>query len=160
MKHTYSRGFTLVELMITVAIVGILVSFAYPAYTASVLKGKRAQGRTALAEMLQQQERYLTQRNTYLNFTSSISGGVITTTPATAISAFKVYSSDDSANAAYILSAELCTAGTTPTIRECVRVVATPNPATADPEGGNLRMTSAGVKDCTGTTTNPALCWP
>ena len=154
------HGFTLVELMITVAIVGILTAIAYPVYAASILKGKRAQGRTALVEFLQQQERYMTQRNTYLAFTSAINGTVISSNPTSAATTFKLYAGDNSSNPAYILSAERCTAAATPTIAECVRVVANQNPAGRDPEAGDLRMTSTGTKDCTGTTTTPSICWP
>ena len=68
MSKSSNAGFTLIELMITVAIVGILASIAYPAYTSSILKGKRAEGRAAVTELMQQQERYMTQRNTYLAY--------------------------------------------------------------------------------------------
>ena len=76
----YSAGFTLIELMIVVAIIGILAAVAYPAYTDSVLKGRRAQGRAAVAQLIQQQERYITQRNCYLGFTTNSSTGVATAT--------------------------------------------------------------------------------
>lgn len=159
MKIRTQNGFTLMELMIVVAVVAILASVAYPAYTSSILKGKRAQGRTALAELMQQQERYMTQRNCYFGFTASgatasTACGVTTSTTVP----FKTFSGDNQANAAYTLSAGTCS--NTIAISECVQVIA--SPVKSDPEVGQLRMTSTGIKDCTGTasSTNPALCWP
>ena len=166
-KH--STGFTLIELMIVVAIIGILAAVAYPAYTDSVLKGRRAQGRAAVAQLLQQQERYITQQNCYLGFTTNSSTGAATPTSpgsacggATAASVpFKTFSGDSLANSHYILSADACPAGAgTLSIGDCVRVVATP--VKADPRVGALQMTTTGAKSCTGTSasTDPKLCWP
>ena len=151
MKMHKNRGFTLIELMIVVAVVGILGAVAYPSYLDSVLKGRRAQARTAIAELMQQQERYMTQQNTYLAFTNAQTG-----VP------FKKFSGDSESQSNYSMSAELCPgSGATPlAITECVRVVATPNKS--DPEAASLRMTSTGTKDCTGTSwsTNRKMCWP
>ena len=153
MTHQPNRGFSLIELMIVVAIVGILASVAYPAYTSSILKGKRAEGRKALTELLQQQERYMTQRNAYLAFTNS-SG---TTAPTSAATTFKVFSGDNLSNSNYLLSAGLCPDGSggDVAITDCVRVIATP--LMSDAEANVLRMTSTGTKDCTGTKTS--VCW-
>ena len=158
MKSLRQKGFSLIELMITVAIVGILGAIAYPAYTSSVQKGKRAQARTALVELLQQQERYLTQRNVYLEFSSSGAGTSMVTSPATAGAIFKYFSGDNLANAAYRLSAAACS--TTIALTDCIRVTA--NPVQADPLVGDLNITSLGEKNCTGTASlsNPSLCWP
>ena len=65
MKTTSGRGFTLVELMIVVAIVGILVAVAYPSYQDQVRKTRRADGKTALLQSVQVAERFFTQNNSY-----------------------------------------------------------------------------------------------
>ncbi|MDO9048832.1 MAG: type IV pilin protein [Methylobacter sp.] len=58
--HTCKRssGFTLMELMIVVAIIGILTGIAYPSYTAYVIKGKRSDAKAALLQMQIAQEKY------------------------------------------------------------------------------------------------------
>jgi type IV pilus assembly protein PilE len=144
-----NRGFTLIELMIVVAIIAILTSIAYPIYTSSILKGKRAEGRTALAELLQQQERYMTQRNVYLSFTNTAG----TTNPA--IVPFKTHSGDNPASAAYYLQASVCS--NTLNISDCVMVEAIPVRSGSDPDAATLQMLSTGTKTCTGT--KPSICW-
>jgi type IV pilus assembly protein PilE len=59
------RGFTLIELMIAVAIIGILLRLAYPAYMNSVMKSRRADAKTALLDLAQREERYLATTNQY-----------------------------------------------------------------------------------------------
>ena len=143
-----SFGFSLIELMIVVAVIGILAAVAIPSYHDSILKGKRAEARTALTELLQQEERYMTQKNTYLAFSNSAG----TTTPASAATTFKVFSGDTLAKASYYLSADACPSST---IADCVRLTATP--VMADAEAGNLQILSSGTKTCTGTKTS--VCW-
>lgn len=164
----YSRGFTLIELMITVAIIGILAAVAYPAYTDSILKGRRAQARTALLELMQQQERYMMQFNCYLPFTTSSSfsatasagcDGNAASAPASV--PFKVFAGENNSSAVYRLSASVCNvAGNNQSLNECIQLTATP--IQSDPKVGNLTMTSNGVKGCSGSaaSSNKALCWP
>ncbi len=153
-KPLIQRGFTLLELMIVVAIVGILASIAYPAYQDSVMKGRRAEARTALLELMQQQERYMTQRGTYLVFSNT--SGV--TVPTDAATTFKTFSGDNSAAPSYRLWAERCPTPVGVTERDCIRVNATP--VRTDAAVNVLSITSTGVKSCTGNTTNTKLCWP
>ena len=171
-KISKTSGFTLLELIIVVAVIGILAAIAYPSYTESILKGKRAQARSALVELLQQEERYMTQRNCYLGFTTNSTGAASASAPSPATACggvtasnvpFKTFAGENIRNASHLLSASTCAgsaSGTTLSIADCVRVTATP--IGADAKAGNLEMTSTGVKSCTGTasTTNPSLCWP
>lgn len=64
-----SRGFTLIEVMITVVIVGILASIAYPSYRQYVLRSNRAESKAVLMETAQFMERYFTTNNTYAGAT-------------------------------------------------------------------------------------------
>lgn len=66
-----SGGFTLIELMIAVAIVAILAAIAYPSYTEHVRKTKRAEGKALINRIAAEQERYFTSRNQY---TANITG--------------------------------------------------------------------------------------
>jgi type IV pilus assembly protein PilE len=61
-----SNGFTLIELMIVVAIVGILAMVAYPSYDSSIKKTRRADAQGALQGLAQAMERHFTSNNTYL----------------------------------------------------------------------------------------------
>jgi type IV pilus assembly protein PilE len=60
-----SAGFTLIELMVAVMIVGILASIAYPAYQEHVFKTRRAAGKACLLEAGQYMERYYTTTMSY-----------------------------------------------------------------------------------------------
>ncbi|NBB12033.1 type IV pilin protein [Pseudomonas sp. SLFW] len=63
------RGFTLIELMITVAIVGILAAIAYPSYTKYVQRGYRSEGLAMLNDAVARTERFYAQNNTYAGAT-------------------------------------------------------------------------------------------
>ena len=69
-KYT-ARGFTLIEVMVTVVVVAILATIAYPSYQDAVRKTKRAEGRAALMQIMQQEERYYSHATTYIAFTSA-----------------------------------------------------------------------------------------
>lgn len=72
MNRIRPGGFTLIELMIAVAIVAILVSIAVPAYDGSVRKSRRGQVKADLVELAQRAERWHTVNNTYIGFWASI----------------------------------------------------------------------------------------
>ncbi len=60
-------GFTLIEVMVVVAIVGILAAIAYPSYLEQVRKGHRANAQALLMELAQRQQSFLMVRRRYAN---------------------------------------------------------------------------------------------
>jgi type IV pilus assembly protein PilE len=67
MNKVLNRGFTLIEVMIVVLIVGILAAIAYPSYLDSVRKSNRADAKVALNNAAQQLQRCYTLDNSYAN---------------------------------------------------------------------------------------------
>jgi type IV pilus assembly protein PilE len=146
MKFSLHKGFSLLELMIVVAVIGILSTLAAPSYMDSVRKGKRAEARAALSEMMIQQERFFTQKNTYASFAAGSTSGDA--------AAFKTYSGDSATKASHLLGSEACPSPNND-IKVCARIFAVPQGS--DLEAGTLQMLTIGIKTCTGT--NIAVCW-
>ena len=72
MKPTRHAGFTLIELMIVVVIIGIIAAFGYPNYTRYVIETRRSDGQIALTQMAAIQEKFFTECNTYtINITAA-----------------------------------------------------------------------------------------
>jgi type IV pilus assembly protein PilE len=60
------KGFTLVEMMIVVAVIGILAAIAYPSYMTSIRKSNRAEAKTELSDAAQRLQRCFTANGSYI----------------------------------------------------------------------------------------------
>ena len=138
MKNDAARGFTLVELMVTVAILGILISVALPSYLDSVRKGRRADAQSVLLEASQFMERFATEN---LRFDQSRAGMAVAL-PTTLSSAPK-----HGATKFYAISLQ-AVGQSSFTLR------AVPQGAMAGDACGTLTLTDTGVKGATLST-----CW-
>jgi len=72
-----SRGFTLIELMITVAVIGILSAVAYPSYTSYISRGKIAEATGALGTLRVGLEQYYQDNRNYGSTATACGGGMV-----------------------------------------------------------------------------------
>ena len=135
-----TSGFTLIEIMITVAILAIVAAVAIPSYTSYVDRGKRAEARTALLDIAARQERYYSNNRQYANALSKLR-----------------MSGAKSENGYYTLSVALGASGTASgSNTQTFRATATPAGWTDD-KCGDLGIDETGAK--TQTLGDRALCW-
>ena len=136
------RGFTLIELMIVVAIIAILAALAYPSYVESVARSRRGDAKAVLLENQQWLER---QYSISQSYTKAGDGTTINEVPYT-----KAPKSDGAAAYTVGFSASAAAAYT---------IRAVPANTMANDKCGTFTLTQAGVKSVTGGTATSAECW-
>jgi type IV pilus assembly protein PilE len=140
MMTNKTRGFTLIELMIVVAILGIIAAVGYPSYLEHVKKSRRAEGMGHLLELADRMERFYSDKGTYAGATlGTTSANVFVATTDGGHYTLSIGAQD---NVAFTISA-------TPT-----------NKSNQDTDKCHtFTMTSLGVKSVSGGSLSTDDCW-
>jgi len=125
-------GFTLMEVLIVVAIIGILASIAIPSYSYHVRKGHRASAQSFMTDVATKQSQYLLDARNYAVATTAITD--LGLTIPTSVSTYYDVTVVSSANT---------NATTTP---PSYTVKATPKAGTTQADDGELTLTHTGAK--------------
>ena len=159
-RHLYA-GFTLIELMIVVAIVGIIAAIALPSYTSYIARAKRADARTQLLQAAQFMQRFYAAND---NFAADRGGSdVVTAMP------LNLKKSPADGTAVYQLNTSITSADSYTATVNVSAYTLTMAPITASSmasdECGRFTITSIGVRGVlnadgsVGTTTLRDKCW-
>ena len=121
-----NRGFTLIEIMIVVAVIGILAAIAYPAFTSQMRKSSRAAVQAVMMDIANKEIFYLQSNRTY---TTDYATDLAITPP-------------DDVNTFYTITISKDDTATPPTFF----IQAAPKAGTRQVPDGNLTLNSAGTK--------------
>jgi type IV pilus assembly protein PilE len=145
-----SRGFTLIELMVAVVVVGILTSVAVTSYRSSIQKTNRQVAKTALLDLAAREEKYFSLNNAY-------SSTITDLYPGTSLS--WGFSVPLSGTALYTISTPTVTTASTSSTTitpAAFALIAVPTGGQTNDACGSFTLNSVGQQAVTGTGSS---CW-
>ncbi len=139
MKNSNELGFTILELLIAVAILGVLSAIAIPSYLENMGRSRRAEAKTLLVQVASEQERFFSSNLTYTTDDFPLTG---------------VEDGRESENGFYDLSVAACGGGA---ISNCFIATATAQNEQAGETCTTLTLSNTGVRGATGGSVDE--CW-
>jgi type IV pilus assembly protein PilE len=141
--RTRMKGFTLIEVLIVVAIIGILTAIAIPAYRQYVVRAARHQAEATMLNLSQMEERYYSNNYTYY--------AVSAPAPAPEPNGWSNFSGDGMSARKYDIIVSV------PSPPTSYGITATPSNGFTDPTCGNLTLDNMGLKGSSAGTVS--TCW-
>jgi type IV pilus assembly protein PilE len=144
-------GFSLIELLVVLFIIGVLAASAMPAYQQHVVRTRRSEAQSALLKLMMQQERFHSQHNRYVAFSAGDA--------EPEARHFQWWSGASAPLSAYEIEGKACDGEL---IAQCIQIIARPGTALVDSrfrdsDCRELTLTSAGQRFASGPASG---CWP
>ncbi len=110
-RYKTKLGFTLIELMITVAVIAILAAIAFPSYSQYIIRGKRSAAQAQMMDIANREQQFLLANRSYADKATLVANGYVLPSDASANYAWAVTAGVDTTSGAPIFTITLTPTG-------------------------------------------------